>query len=405
MPHMPDIYNIERFRVLARRRLPLPVFDFVDGAAEDEWTCGENQKAFRELRLWPRVLAAGGARDLSTEVCGFPLSMPLICAPAGLVGVVHPDGEKAAVSAASRLGTAAIVSSAATYSLEELGQQCPTPPWFQLYPMRDRHLNADLMERAQTIGVPLLTVTVDLATPGKRERDLANHWTIPPGLTMRTAMSFAAHPVWAARLVARPRVFLKNYADEKIGVRPRDLLKLVKRSTEGMQPTVDWEDLAWIRGQWPGKLVVKGVLRPDDAKRAADLGVDGVIVSNHGGRQLDGVPASIDALPGVVEAVGAGVDVLHDGGIRRGSDVARALALGAKACLVGRPWVYGLAVGGTAGVQAVLEVLRDEFDRTLMLLGCPAARQLDASYLWQAHSASAVPVASGHTTIPREKPA
>jgi len=379
-------YNVERFRARARRRLPRPIFDFVDGAAEDELTRGENESALRELYLWPRALMAAGKPDLSSTVCGLPLSMPLICAPTGYVGVVHPDGELAPAVAAPRLGTAAVVSSAATYSLEELGEACPAPPWFQLYPTVDHRVTGDLMERAVAIGVPVLVVTVDVPTPGKRERDLANHWTIQPQLTARNAASFAAHPAWAARLVARPRIFAKNYADERVGVRPRDVLKLLRRSTGLMQPTVDWDDLAWIRRTWPDKLLIKGVLRPDDARRAIDIGADGVIVSNHGGRQLDGTPASIRALPAVADAVGQEADVLLDGGIRRGSDVVRALALGAKACLIGRPWVYGLAVGGTAGVQAVLEVLRDEIERTLILLGCPAARDVDAGYVSAARS-------------------
>jgi len=374
-------YSVETYRQLARRRLPRPVFDFVDGGAEDESTQADNVAGLRELRLLPKVLAGVGAHDLETEVCGITLSMPVICAPTGMSGVVHPDGELAAVRSAALLGTAAIVSSASTYSLEELGTGTERAPWFQIYPPADRALTLDLLQRALAIGVPVLTVTVDVPAMGKRERDLANRWTLQPRLTLATAMSFARHPAWCFRLAANPRIYAKNYADAQVGVRSRDVLRLLRRSTEAMRPTLSWDDLAWIRARWPEKLLVKGILRADDAERAVALGADGVIVSNHGGRQLDGAPATIHVLPSIVSAIAGRADVLVDGGIRRGSDVVRCLALGATACLIGRPWLYGLAADGTAGVSAVLEVLQDELRRTLVLLGCAAVRDADMSYI------------------------
>jgi isopentenyl diphosphate isomerase/L-lactate dehydrogenase-like FMN-dependent dehydrogenase len=382
---MPDrshrLYNVERFRRAARRKIPRPVFDFVDGGAEDEVTERTNTEAYRALRLLPRVLVNTGERDLSTTVCGIRLDVPLICSPTGYVGVVHPDGERAAAIAAPEIGARALVSSAATYSLEELGAT-GSPFWFQLYPPSERDLTEEMLARASAVGVELLTVTVDVPVAGNRERDIANGWTIQPRLTSSNALSVAMRPVWAYRLVREPRIFTKNYAHPTEHVRYRDAVKLVQRSTRDMKRTTSWDDLAWIRTAWAGKMMVKGIMHPDDARRAVQCGADGVVVSNHGGRQIDGVPASVQMVPQVVEAVGADVTVVADGGVRRGSDVVKALCLGADAVMVGRPWVYGLGAGGLDGVRGVLSVLQAEIDRTLTLIGAASVAELDRSFLW-----------------------
>ena len=375
-------YNVDGFRRAARRRVPRPVFDFIDGGAEDEVSLGDNRAGFDELRLLPRALVRVPQPDLSTAVCGLSLGLPLVCAPTGFVGVVHPDGELAPAVAGPAVGAKALVSSAATYSLEELAEGTTEMPWFQLYPPADRDFCSTLLDRAKATGVPLLAVTVDVPVPGKRERDLANHYTITPRLTRKNASSVATHPLWALRLVRNPRIFTKNYVGGTERLRYRQALDLLRRSMGAMSPRVDWDDLAWIREQWDGPMAVKGILRADDARRAVDLGADAIIVSNHGGRQLDGVPGSIRVLPQVVRAVGDEVDVLLDGGVRRGTDIAKALCLGAKACLVGRPWVYALAAGGTEGVGRMLDILRDELARTMTLLGCERVADLGPDYLW-----------------------
>ncbi len=363
------LHNVAAFRSEARRKVPKPIFDFVDGGAEDELTMTANSRDFDAYQLLPRVLVNTGQRRLTTSVCGVELSVPLICAPTGYVGVVHPDGERAAVIAAAALGTRAMVSSAATYSIEELGAIPAAPFWFQLYPPEDKGLAEGLIERATTAGVEVLGVTVDVPAPGKRERDIVNGYTIQPRLTWRGAASVAVRPRWAMRVARNPRIYTKNFADPTETVRYRDAVKLVRRSMTTMSRTVSWDDLSWIRSMWTGKMVVKGILHPDDARRAVDRGVDGIIVSNHGGRQLDGAVSSISALPVIAEAVGNDVDLVLDGGVRRGSHVVKAMCLGARAVMIGRPWVYGLGANGTAGVSGVLDCLVDEIERTLTLAG------------------------------------
>jgi isopentenyl diphosphate isomerase/L-lactate dehydrogenase-like FMN-dependent dehydrogenase len=358
------------------------VFDHIDGGAECEVTLTQNREGFDDISLLPRALMHVTQPDLATSVCGIRLGLPFICAPTGLVGAAHPDGELAASIAAPEIGAKALVSTHATYSLEELALGAPEMPWFQLYPPADRDFCTALLERALVTKVPLLAVTVDVPVPGNRERDVAHRYSIPPKVTPKNAWSVMSHPTWALRLVRNPRIFPKNFVGGSDRVRYREVIPLLRKSMGAMSPRVDWDDLDWLRSQWPGPLLVKGILRSEDARRAVDAGVDGIVVSNHGGRQLDGVPASIRVLPSIVESVGSDVDVLLDSGVRRGTDIVKALCLGAKACLVGRPWVYGLAAGGTEGVRAVLGVLRDELVRTMVLLGCSSVKELSPEYLW-----------------------
>ena len=365
-------------RARARRTLPRAVFDFVDGGADEEVTLRANEEAFRRHAFAPSVLTDVSRRDLSTTVCGVRLELPVLLAPTGLSGVVHPAGELGGALAAVRHGTQLVLSTASSYSLEEVTAGARAAPWFQLYPASGRTAMDALIGRAEEAGCAVLVVTVDCPVVGNRLRDVRNGMTIPPRLTPANVVDGLRHPRWLAGLVTGGRVTMKNLDPSAPAWRASSV---AANAMQLLDPAMTWQDMAWMRRRWRGPLLVKGVLTPADARLAVEHGADGVVVSNHGGRQLDGVPATLDALPAVVAAVGDRVDVLLDGGVRRGSDVAKALALGARACLVGRPWLYGLAVGGVEGVDAVLGTLRSELDRTLALLGRRSVGDLDASAL------------------------
>jgi isopentenyl diphosphate isomerase/L-lactate dehydrogenase-like FMN-dependent dehydrogenase len=373
--------NVEGFRAAARRRLPRVVFDFVDGGAGDELTVASNRAAFERVQFAPRVLVDCSQRELSTSFCGQHLDLPIMLAPTGLSGLVHPDGELGAALAAANLGTISMLSRSATYSMEEICSEVMTPPWLQVYPDRDE----SLLDRAKACGIPGVCVTVDTPVGSRRDRDLANGWTTPLKLRGRASASFARHPAWVVSLLRHRRVMHKNL--EPSATQP-NLVNFVSRAstTAGLAHAksprkVSWDDVRWLRSRWTGPLAIKGILTPGDAAQAIDYGVDGIIVSNHGGRQLDGARAALDALPDIVEVAGSAVDVAVDGGVRRGTDVIKALALGARACLIGRPWLYGLAVAGARGVEDVVNVLRAELDIGLALVGQPRVLGLDRSYL------------------------
>lgn len=382
-------YSVDGFRSAARRRLPKAVFDFVDGAAGDEWTMRQNRSAFDDHQLMPSVLRDVRDCSLSTAVCDIPVATPIMLAPAGLAGMVHPDGELGQVLAAQKHGAIAITSSASTYSFDELVRAVPDHrPWFQLYPYKDRGFYGDMVDRAADSQFTGLCLTVDTAVPGKRERDLANHLTVRPlRITRSNVVGAVRHPRWLSGVIRERRVVAKLTTEARGQQRPplRSLLGAASISAanlvESFPRQADWADLEWLRTKWTGPLAVKGVLNPQDAKRAADIGVDAVIVSNHGGRQLDGVPAAVTVLPRVVDAVGDRVDVVLDGGIRRGSDVVKALCLGATACTIGRPWVYGLAAAGRRGVDEVLTVLESEIATTMALLGVRDIKALSVANL------------------------
>jgi L-lactate dehydrogenase (cytochrome) len=382
-------YSVDGFRSAAQRRLPRAVFDFVDGAAGDEWTMRRNRSAFEDHQLMPSVLRDVRDCSLATAVCHVPVATPVMLAPAGLAGMVHPDGELGQVLAADKHGAIAITSSASTYSFEELVRAVPNHrPWFQLYPYGDRGFYSEIVDRVADAGFTGLCLTVDTAVPGKRERDLANHLTVRPlRITRSNAVGAVRHPRWLSGVIRERRVVAKLTTESRGQQRPplRSLLGAASTSAadlvELFPRQASWADLEWLRAKWTGPLAVKGVLNPQDAKQAADFGVDAVIVSNHGGRQLDGVPAAVTVLPRVVDAIGDRVDVVLDGGIRRGSDVVKALCLGAKACTIGRPWVYGLAAAGRTGVDEVLTVLESEIATTMALLGVRDIKSLSTTNL------------------------
>jgi len=291
--------------------------------------------------------------------------MPLIIGPTGLSGMLWPRGEAAAARAAARAGIVYTMSHGSTVTIEDLAREVPTPKWFQLFLYRDRGLTRSFAERAQAAGYKALVLTVDNQVLGQRERDLRNGFTIPPRVTWRSGLDMVRGAPWLIRMARAPAITFANYVTEE----RKDILSLAKHLADMLDPALCWRDLAWLREIWPGPLLLKGVLHPDEARAAIDHGVDGVIVSNHGGRQLDTALPSIRALPAVVDAVEGRIPVLIDGGIRRGSHVVKAVALGATACLIGRPHLWGLAVAGEGGVAAVLEIFRRDIDRVLALGG------------------------------------
>lgn len=369
---MPAV-NIEDLRLEAKRRLPKPIFDFLDGGAEDEVTLRANRADFARITFNPRMLVDASKRRMGVRVLGQDLAMPLMIAPTGLTGAFWPKGEVHAARAAKEAGIGYCLSTNATTSIEDIAPHHPGF-WFQLYALRDRDLMRRLIERAQAAGASVLVVTVDLAAHGRRERDVRNGFTVPPKLAPANVLQYASRPGWLWRLVNNPGITFANFGD--LG-----LMSLSKYVSTQFDPALNWKDIEWIRAIWSGPIALKGLLAPSDARLAVEHGVDAIVVSNHGGRQLDGAPSSIAALPGIADAVGGKAEILIDSGIRRGSDIVKALALGAKACLIGRAFLYGLATGGQPGVTRALDILRGEIDGVQSLIGCPDLAAIDRSFI------------------------
>ena len=361
------LYNVAEVRRAARAVLPRPVFDFADGGAEDEHTLRRNVDAFSDVALLPRPLNGAAACDLSAELFGWRLAMPLLVAPTGLAGLFWPDGEREAARAAAACGIPYCASHGSVCTLEDIAGTGVDPRLMQVFVYKDRGFTREMVERAAAARYSALVLTIDNQLLGNRERDLRNGFTIPPRFGIAGTLSTATKVPWLWRMRRTlPRLTFGNY------VRPgsaEDIATLAGRLADLLDPGLSWADVDWLRGIWRGPLLIKGVLHPDEAREAVSRGVDGMVVSNHGGRQLDGSPAAFDALPAVVDAVKGRVPVLMDGGVRRGADVVKALASGAAACLIGRPQLWGLAVGGEAGVRHVLDIFRREIDRTMGLMG------------------------------------
>ena len=372
------VANIEDLRRLARRRLPRALFDFIDGGAQDEVTLRANQSDFQRLTLRPRVLTDVSRRNQSVTVLGQHLEQPLILAPTGGPGLLWPNGALEAAKAADQAGVAFCLSTMSTSSIEDVSRALNRPIWFQLYVMRDRGLAKSMIERARAAGCAVLVLTVDLALQGQRDRDVRNGLTIPLKLRPSTLLDFALHPGWAWRFFCGPKVTIANF----VGSAHRsDMFTIAEFVNSQFDQSVSWKDIEWAKSLWGGKLALKGILTPEDARLAAEHGVDAVIVSNHGGRQLDGTHAAISALPHVMDAVDGNAEVILDGGVRRGTDIIKAIALGAKACMIGRPFLYGLAAMGRPGVMRALEILRDELDVGLALVGRASVTELERSVL------------------------
>ena len=371
--------NIAALGAEARRVLPHAIADFVDGGAGDEVTLRRNEAAFDAVQLLPRPLSGAATRDLSISLFGARLSLPLMFAPTGLAGLLWPDGEAASARAAAAAGTAYCLSHGSVCTLEALAATGAAPRWMQTYIYKDRELTREIAGRAAAAGYHALVVTIDAQLLGNRERDVRNGFAIPPRLSAGEVAGMAFKLPWLLRMRrALPKITFGNYKRPGSG---EDLTALAERMLSLPDPGFTWRDIEWLRGVWQGPLVLKGILHPADAMEAVAHGVDGVIVSNHGGRQLDGTVAALDALPGVAEAAAGGTAILLDGGIRRGNHVIKALALGADCCLIGRPQLWGLAVAGEAGVAHVLEIFRREIDLTMGLCGLSAIDQIGSDTL------------------------
>jgi len=388
--HFTDVGRVERcgniaeLRALARRRVPGVVFDYVDGAAWDELTAERNQADLRRIAVMPRVLTGTASVDLSTTVLGCRVEVPLLGAPTGMTGIVHRDGEIGVARAVHAAGSLYVLSSVGSCGPEEVGAHSPGPKWFQLYVSGDRGYARELIGRARSAGYLALVVTVDVQRAGARERDRRNGFTLPPRVTARSLAQGLTCPRWSIDFVRRPRFLSEAARRSRASIRDEPgsgKPTLTAMINSQFDPRVSWSDISWLQEEWPAPIVLKGVLRPQDAQQAARLGIAGVIVSNHGGRQLDQAPSTIAALPGVLEAVGSEIEVYVDGGIRRGVDVLKALALGARACLSGRALVYGLGAGGEAGARRAMGLLVDELRLAMTLAGCGSVRELDRSWL------------------------
>ena len=370
-------YSVAAMRALARKALPRPVFDFADGAAEDERALRRSEAAFADLALLPHPLSGTTQRDQSTTLFGKRLSLPVIVGPTGLSGLFWPDGERCAARAATAAGTVFCLSHASVCRLEDIAAG---PRWMQVFIYKDRGFTRELADRAAAAGYEALVLTIDNQLLGHRERDIRNGFTIPPRLGLAEIIGMAGKVGWLWRMRRHlPRVTFGNYV--RAG-QASDVRTLASRMGSLLDPSMSWQDVAMLRQAWRGPLILKGVLHPDEARKAVDHGVDGLIVSSHGGRQLDAAPAPIEALPAIAAAVKGRLTVLLDGGIRRGSDVVKALALGADACLIGRPALWGLAVAGEAGVAHILEIFRSEIDRVMGLCGLDRLADIDRGLLF-----------------------
>lgn len=360
-------HSIGAMREMARAALPRPVFDFADGAAEDEVTRNQNEASFDNYSLIPRPLNGAATRDLSVTLFGNQLKLPVIVGPTGLSGLFWPDGECQTALAAQAAGTAFCLSHGSACTMEELATTNASPRWMQVFIYKDRGFTEEFCTRAEAADYDAMVLTIDNQIPGKRERDLRNGFTIPPNFGLAGYLGMLSRYKWLWRMrSALPKLTFGNYV--RPGVKS-DLSSLASSMGALLDPGMTWEDVKWLRKTWKKPLLIKGILHPDDAEKAIDLGIDGLIVSNHGGRQLDGAIASVEALPAIVNQVNGRIPVLMDGGIRRGTDVVKALALGATACLIGRPQLWGVAVAGQAGVEKVLDIYYKEIDMAMGLCG------------------------------------
>jgi L-lactate dehydrogenase (cytochrome) len=374
-----DCHNFHDFRELAKRRLPGPIFDYIDGGADDETTYRRNTASFERCDLVPDVLRGVAAVDLSVTVMGQKLAVPFYCSPTALQRLFHHQGERAVAAAASKYGTMFGVSSLGTVSLEELRKAYSTPQMYQFYFHRDRGLNRAMLQRAKDAGVEVMMLTVDSITGGNRERDLRTGFSIPFRLTLGGMLQFALKPMWGLSYVTHERFSLPQL-DKHVDM-GGDAISIGRYFTEMLDPSMNWTDVAEMVRDWNGQFCLKGVMSVGDAKRAAEIGCTGVVLSNHGGRQLDGSRSAFDQLAEIVDAVGDRLDVMMDGGIQRGTHVLKALSLGAKAVGVGRLYLFPLAAAGQAGVERALGLMRAEIERGMKLMGRTSISQLSRDNL------------------------
>jgi L-lactate dehydrogenase (cytochrome) len=376
---MKSIPSIEDLRRIARRKVPKMFFDYADAGSYNEETLRANRADLERIKLRQRVLVDVDSRDTSATILGENAALPLALGPIGLGGMMHGDGEILACRAAQAAGIPYTLSTMSINSIEDVAAAVDKPFWFQLYVMRDRGFIRELIQRAAAAKCSALMLTVDLQVLGQRHADMRNGLTVPPEIKIRNLIDIASKPAWALSVLKGKRKTFGNLAGHVKDT--SNINSLAAWTASQFDPTLSWKDVEWIKGQWPGKLLLKGILDVEDARTAVKTGVAAISVSNHGGRQLDGAPSAITALPRVVDAVGAEIEVRMDSGIRTGADLVRALALGARSCIVGRSYIYGLGAGGQAGVARAIEILGKELDVTMALCGVKSIRDIDRRVL------------------------
>jgi L-lactate dehydrogenase (cytochrome) len=366
---------IEDLRQAARRKVPRAFFDYAEAGSYSQETLRANREDLERIKLRQRVLVDVSQRDLATTILGERVSLPLALAPIGLCGMQHGDGEILACRAAQAAGIPFTLSTMSICSIEDVAQAVGKPFWFQLYVMKDRGFIKALIERAAAAKCSALVLTVDLQVLGQRHCDVRNGMTVPPEIKLANLIDIATKPAWALSILKGKRKTFGNLAGHVRGM--ENVKSLAQWTASQFDPTLNWKDVEWVKSVWPGKLILKGILDVEDARTAAKTGAAALIVSNHGGRQLDGAPSSISALPKIADAVGGDIEVMFDGGIRTGQDVLRALALGARSCMVGRSYIYGLGAGGEAGVAKAIEFLGKELDVSMALTGVRSVKDID----------------------------
>jgi L-lactate dehydrogenase (cytochrome) len=379
MSKLDTVFSIKEMRDLAKEKLPSVMFDFLEGSSEDEITRGWNSTAFSKYEFVPRVLRDVSKIDLSTNIQGVKLDLPVFSAPTGMSRMFHHLGESAVAKASHKAGTGYSLSTVSTVSIEDVANASTGANFFQIYAWHNREMTLDFIERCKKASYNGLMLAVDLPALGKRERDLRNGHGRPVVLRKNTALSALSKPAWLYHFLSKPNWKMANM----INYLPHgaDALKVIDTVNAQFRADVDWDDVKTLQEAWGGKFILKGIQSVEDAKLAEEAGVSGIILSNHGGRQLDGAPAALDILPDVVQAVGSEMQIMIDGGITRGSDIIKAIALGASGCLIGRAYLYGLAAGGEQGVSRVYQILQDEMIRVMQLIGCKSISELNSSYL------------------------
>jgi L-lactate dehydrogenase (cytochrome) len=371
-------HNIADLRRMAKQRLPAPMFHYIDGGSDDEWSLRRNTTAFDDYELWPNYLRDVSAIDLSTTLLGQKVAWPVVLAPTGMSRLFHHEAEPAVARAAQTFGTFYTLSTMGTTRIEEIAAQGAGPWMFQIYILKDRALTSEFVERCKAAKFQALCLTVDTALAGNRERDRVTGMVLPPRFSLKSIASFASRPRWALHLLMNPDFQLANVVHRVGNLGTVSLIDYVNGQFDR---TVTWDDVAWLVEQWGGPFVLKGIQSPADAKRAVDVGATAIMLSNHGGRQLDAAPAPVDCVAPIRHAIGDRLELIVDGGVRRGTHVIKALALGANACSIGRPYLYGLASGGQRGVEHALGLLRSELERSLALLGCQRISEIGPDHI------------------------
>lgn len=373
-------YNIEDLRRLAKRKLPSPMFNYIDGGADDEWTLRRNTEAFSDYELLPNYLRDVSVTDTSKHVLGVDLALPFFLSPTGISRLFHHDKELAVARAAAEFGTLYSLSTLATTSLEEVAKETSGPKMFQMYIFKDRELTKELVQRCKAAGYQALCLTVDTLVAGNREREKKYGMTMPPKVNRHNFFSYATSWEWLFHLLRSPDFKLANVA-HRVDALGGGAMPLIDYVNSQFDRSLTWDDAAWLAEQWDGPFVIKGMATATDAKNAVEIGASAAMLSNHGGRQLDSSPAPFDCIAPIRDAVGDGLELIVDGGVRRGTHILKALAMGADACSIGRPYLYGLAAGGQAGVEHALRLLKEELERDMALLGVKSLSELSPEHL------------------------